>query len=98
MRVDFFTDSTKALNWLSAKTTKFSKIEKKGVVVNNALNKIVQITDSCPMTFSHVDGSSNPADFVTRQTSAKILCKSNFLMVHLGNMYYQCSPCLAIPL
>ena len=76
--IKVYTDSTIALNWLSSKTTKFHKIERKGVLINNALEKIVKLTEKCPMSFNHVDGTANPADFVTRSTSTKVLLKSNF--------------------
>ena len=92
--VEIFTDSMIALNWLSAKTNKFSKIEKKGVAVNNALNKIVDITNSCPMTFYHVDGNMNPADFMTRGTSAKLLSKSNFFC---GPPLNKTTPMFSVP-
>ena len=92
--VDVYTDSMIALNWLSSKATKFSKIERKGVVINNALNKIVAATNSCPMSFFQVEGSANPADFVTRGTSAFLLAKSNF---YTGPVNDTCIKMFSIP-
>ena len=74
--VNVYTDSMIALNWLSSKATKFLKIERKGVLINNALQKIVTSTEECPMNFYRVEGSSNPADFVTRGTSTNVLLRS----------------------
>ena len=92
--IEAFTDSMIALNWLSAKATKFLKIEKKGVIINNALNKIVTLTDGCPMSFFRVEGSANPADFVTRETSAYLLSKSNY---YTGPISDTCTKMFSIP-
>ena len=94
--VKIATDSTIALNWLAAKATKFLKVEKKGIVINNILEKITLLTKNCPMQFSHIEGIANPADCVTRGTSAKLLLKSNFFRGHTieaGVVSWFCLPC-----
>ena len=93
--VKVFTDSTIALNWLTSKSTKFLKIERKGLIVNNSLDKIMKLTEQCPMSFCHIEGSYNPADFVTRGTSAKLLSKSNYFHSPLDRL--NADPVCVIP-
>ena len=76
-----FTASTIALKWLSSKTTNFLKVEKKGAIINKALDRIVNVTNACPMSFHHVDGNKNQADCVTRSISINLLAKSNFFRI-----------------
>lgn len=75
-----FSDSTISLNWLASKSQKFDKIERKGVLINNNLDEIMKLCDIHPIYFSHVQGESNPADFVTRCVSRNRLVGTNFLV------------------
>ncbi|KAL7632973.1 UNVERIFIED_CONTAM: hypothetical protein RMT77_016683 [Armadillidium vulgare] len=77
--VHVYSDSMVALNWLINKVQKFDKIEKKGSVINNVLNFIEAACEKQPITFHHCNGSMNPADFVTRCISYKVLSKTNYL-------------------
>ena len=74
-----YTDSMISLSWLSAKLIKFSKIERKGSIINNTLDSIVKLCDKFPITFKHIKGTTNPADCATRCMSYKLLMKSKFL-------------------
>ena len=76
--IKLFSDSTISLNWVKAKMVYFSKIEKKGSVINNSLDRISKFMEMCPVQFGHVDGHKNPADHVTRCVSSRVLQKSNF--------------------
>ena len=71
-----YTDSTISLNWLNSKACQFDKIERKGAMINNALDEIVKHCSHFPITFHHVSGNDNPADYVTRCVSSKLLLKS----------------------
>lgn len=73
-----FTDSTIALTWLKAKVQDFSKIERKSVIINNKLDKIVDLCNTHDIYFNHVSGMTNPADCVTRCLSAKVLKGTKF--------------------
>ena len=73
------TDSMISLNWLHSKVVRFDKIERKPTIVNNKLNYIVKECEKFPIVFHHIDGSSNPSDFVTRPISGKLLEKSNYI-------------------
>ena len=48
--------------------------------MNNKVNKIVSLCDSCPMSFRFVEGCQNPADLTTRAVSSYTVNKSNFLV------------------
>jgi len=72
-------DSTISLDWLYNKVYKFQKIERKGTIINNKLDKIVKLCSNFPVQFDHIKGENNPADFVTRCVSGKVLLKTNYL-------------------
>lgn len=76
--IKVYSDATIALNWLSHKTQKFTKIERKGVLINNTLDAIVKLCNLHPVSFYHVRGGHNPADFVTRCVSYRVLRSSNY--------------------
>ena len=73
-----FTDSSIALSWVRSRVVDFGKIERKAVIVNNKVNKIISECEDSPVTFNHISGCMNPADFCTRTCSSAILSKSNF--------------------
>ena len=54
-------------------------MQNKPVFVSNRLQTIARACEKCPITFSFVLGSLNPADCVTRCVSYKQLIKTNFL-------------------
>ena len=82
-----YSDSTIALQWLSGKSQLFTKVEKKGCLINNHLDKIVKSCANCPITFHHIAGEVNPADYVTRPFSRNLLVKGNFYTgPNLSNM------------
>ena len=78
-RIILFSDSMISLSWLRARVHKTVKMERKSVLVNNKVNKIVSLCESSPITFRFVEGSQNPADLTTRIASSYILKKSNYL-------------------
>ena len=75
-----FSDSMIFLSWVRARLHKTGKIERKSVIVNNKVNKIVSLCDSCPMSFRFVEGCQNPADLSNRAVSSYTVNKSNFLV------------------
>jgi hypothetical protein len=77
--LELYSDSTIALNWLASKVQKFQKIERKGSIINNNFDKIVKYCEQRPILFHHIDGEANPADFVTRCVSSKVLSNTNYL-------------------
>ena len=73
-----YSDSMCALTWLNSAYYKLDKMQKKSIFVLNRLDKIKKLCDSCPVKFSFVSGTVNPADFVTRPISFKKLKNTNF--------------------
>lgn len=74
-----FTDSSISLSWIRARVLKTGKVERKSVLVNNKVNKIVSLGESTPMRFKFIEGYQNPADLTTRAVSSYLLSKSNYL-------------------
>ena len=72
-----FTDSMVCLNWLCT-FSRLEKMNKRSIFVQNRLKKIHELCANFPVLFSFIDGISNPADFVTRAVSIKVLEKSNY--------------------
>ena len=58
---------------------KLDKMKKINVFVSNRLHKIQKLCENDPIVFSFVDGFENPADFITRPISPKLLKKSNYI-------------------
>ena len=77
-RILVLSDSSIALSWVKSRAVKFEKIEKKAVIINNKVNKILTECETKKVEFFHIDGCSNPADFASRATSNRALLKSNF--------------------
>ena len=73
-----FSDSLVALSWLNSYVTRLEKMNKVSTFVKNRLGRIAQLCEDCPMTFSFIDGISNPADCISRPMSLKTLLKSNY--------------------
>ena len=73
-----FTDNTACLHWLLSYSVKFDKMQKLSVFVNNRLSKIEQLCEIKPVSFRHVTGEDNPADYVSRPFSYRVLNKTNF--------------------
>ena len=78
-KIEIYSDSFVAISWLKNHVIKFDKMNKKSVFVMNRLSDIVRNCEIFPMNFSFVSGLENPADFVTRNISYKLLIKSNYL-------------------
>ena len=74
-----FTDSLSCLSWLTS-FAKLDKMNKKSIFAQNRIEKINKLCAQMPINFSFVDGISNPADYVTRAVSYRLLCKSNYLV------------------
>ena len=82
-----FSDSSIALSWLRSRVIDHGKIERKAVIINNKVNKIITECETFPVTFNHISGCINPSDYTTRPTSSQILAKSVYFtgpsLVHL---------------
>ena len=72
-----YADSMISLNWIKSKVVNFDKIERKATIINNKLDCIVENCKKFPVVFHHIEGNNNPADFVTRCVSAKIMSNKN---------------------
>ena len=73
-----YSDSLIGLNWISHYAN-LEKMNKKTVFIQNKLKKLDQLCEIHPVTFSFVEGYSNPADAVTRAMSYRQLSKTNYL-------------------
>ena len=76
--LNVYCDSLVALNWIQKHSLKFDKTNKLSVFVKNRLNKIAFLCDTHSVDFHFCAGKQNPADYVTRAVSHKILTKTNF--------------------
>jgi len=77
-RLELYTDSTIALHWLCSYSYKLAKMQSCSVFVRNRLQTIERLCLTHPVKFSHVCTGSNPADYLTRPCSGKILKRSNY--------------------
>ena len=66
-------DSLVALSWINAYNNKLDKMQKRSVFVMNRLSQINKFCDTHPVTFSFINGCSNPADFIIRCISYKAI-------------------------
>ena len=73
-----YSDSLIGLNWINHYTN-LDKMNKKTVFIQNKLKKLDKLCEKHPVTFSFVDGFSNPSDCVTRPMSYQQLAKTNYL-------------------
>lgn len=73
-----YSDSSIALCWVKAKSARIGKVERRSVLVNNKLNKILAEAKTHPIKLRHLAGKQNPADAVTRPISPALLRKSNY--------------------
>ena len=73
-----FCDSSISLCWVKSKITRVGKIERKSVLVNNKLSKILEAAKTHSLRLRHLAGKQNPADAATRPISPTLLKKSNY--------------------
>lgn len=77
--LQLYSDSLVSLHWLNSYSNKLDKMSKRSVFVMNRLHTLNKLCEVYPVRFSFISGVLNPADFVTRPTSYKILIKSNYI-------------------
>ena len=73
-----FTDSMVSVQWIRSYVVDYAKMPKKSVFVINRLKDLVESCKTFPITFDHINGKCNPADYVSRETSYKQLANTNF--------------------
>ena len=78
--ISLFSDSLVALSWVNSWTHGLEKMNKRSTFVINKLNEIEKICREFPVDFKFISGSGNPADFITRCVSYKLLMKSNYFL------------------
>ena len=76
--VILFTDSSACLHWIQNYSINFEKLRNVSVFVKNRLRVIDELCNKVPVTFFHVSGENNPADYLTRPASYKTLIRSNY--------------------
>ena len=74
-----FSDSQISLFWLQSYAEKIEKMNRLSVFVKNRLNTICKLCEGFPVSFFFCAGKENPADYITRPTSAKQFAASNYL-------------------
>jgi len=74
-----YSDSLVCLSWINAHTSKFDKLQKRTVFVQNRLLRIAKLCENFPITFTFVSGMENPADCMTRCLSYRKLMKTSFI-------------------
>ena len=73
-----FTDSMVCVQWLRSYSINFEKQSSLSVFTRNKLKRIDELCQYNKLWISHIQGKSNPADYLTRCTSYKIISKSEF--------------------
>ena len=76
--LEIYSDSLVALSWLDSFSNKMSKMQKRSVLVLNRLKHIDKLCEYCPIKFSFISGTQNPADAITRCLSYRKLMQSNY--------------------
>ena len=76
--LQLFSDSLVALNWVYASVHKLDKQNKKTVFVNNRIERIQKMCEQVLITLNFIEGINNPADFITRPISGKVLSRTNY--------------------
>ena len=79
VKASIYSDSIVALSWISRYEVKLEKMPKLSSFVANRIMAIRRICEKTPISFCHISGELNPADFITRQISYKTLVKSCYL-------------------
>ena len=73
-----FSDSMVCLHWLLSYSVYFDKLQNMSVFIKNRLRSVDEMCRNNPITFRHIAGEVNPADYVTRPCSYKLLSRSNY--------------------
>ena len=73
-----FSDNMACIQWINLYSVYFGKLQNVSVFVKNRLRAIDQLCQKFPVSFCHISGKDNPADYLTRPTSPKVLDRSNF--------------------
>ena len=73
-----FTDSMVCLHWLQALAFGFEKMQRVSILVKNKLKQIDELSQKKSITFHHISGSNNTADYCTRPTSYRLLSETKF--------------------
>ena len=79
LELELYSDSLVSLSWINKCVNKLDKMQKCSVFVMNRLNSIIKLCNVYPVKFHFIAGKDNPADFITRTVSYKMLLKSNYL-------------------
>ena len=74
-----YSDSLVSLSWINAHVSKFDKLQKRSVFVQNRLIRIAKLCEEFPVTYNFVSGMENPADCITRCLSYKKLSRTSFI-------------------
>ena len=74
-----FSDSLVALSWINSYTNKFDKMQKRSVFAMNRISQIYKVCEVHPIKYRFINGCMNPADYITREVSYKLLTKTNYL-------------------
>ena len=94
--LQLMTDSLVCLQWLQSYSIYFDKTQKLSVFVRNRLKNIDDLCRNKSVMFRHVAGEGNPADFLTRPCSFKILSKSNYYAGLQYKSLFDCETALQI--
>ena len=73
-----YSDSMVCISWLQSYFKNYSKMQKRSVFIMNRLQTIDNYCKAHSVKFAFIEGQYNPADFVTRTFSYKMLCKTNY--------------------
>ena len=77
--LSLFTDSSVCLSWLQSYSAEFDKMNNSSVFVKNRLHRIAQLCEAFPVKFGFCAGKENPADYITRSFSYRLISQSNYI-------------------
>ena len=79
LKLYLYSDSLVCLQWLDRYSSKWDSMKTLSIFARNKLRAIDESCLNNPVTFRHISGTSNPADFLTRPCNHNTLAKSNFM-------------------
>ena len=77
--LQLFSDSMVSLSWINSYSHRLDKMNKNSIFIRNRLENLSKLCEIHLVRYRFVSGVENPADFITRPTSFKVLMRSNYL-------------------
>ena len=89
-KIHIFCDSQITYNWVNLLAYKFDDLRRRGPLLRNRLNHVLNLSKEHSLHISHICGKSNISDIVSRPYSAKMIkkySKKNFKPFSCMNLF-----------